>query len=471
MEDVFPKEIFSERHEFSGVFSKGDKSIDDLQVIIQYSLINGDGISGKIIGKSVLYDKVKEISASGEPYCSISYEQTEPMQKRIFSDKVIVKKLQGGGWPKRDGITYPVAHLELQDMTTIEYFPVTSSGKERYLTFFLLGPRKMWEIYMIKEQSHTGDVKVKAGNAKVSLDLDTPMGIEVSPYYFFDKTSNFIDTSTDVLALHMITKESVDKLADEEFIKQGEQIVEDIILLISFISKGWVDWYRYSLQTDGYTKNYVRKARDCTRNEESDTGRMIDYGKCREFLKIAFSNLRKLRMENFDISMPIVYYVSASEKKYVEEKFSTYFLALEKIKDMYTVNKGMLENIPKGEFNKLAHLLREYIKEKIASFKIADKMIEKINELNRPSLRLILVSLLDDCKIDWRKFYPASSKFTLIKTRNDLFHSSKELDMEVLPKELYRLASIVECILLYKLGWNDMSRSPASFMRKWLIEE
>jgi len=98
-------------------------------------------------------------------------------------------------------------------------------------------------------------------------------------------------------------------------------------------------------------------------------------------------------------------------------------------------------------------------------------MRAKIPELNRPSLRFVLDALFFRYNIDWTDIYPSTGDFTLIKTRDKLFHSSQEPNFDLLFKETNRLQAIIERLLLRMLGWEDLSHSPTDFMKKWLTAD
>jgi hypothetical protein len=70
--------------------------------------------------------------------------------------------------------------------------------------------------------------------------------------------------------------------------------------------------------------------------------------------------------------------------------------------------------------------------------------------------------------VNWKDLYPPGSDFTLIKTRDNLFHSSIDIDYDNLIKELHRLQALLERLLLSVLGWSNFINAPTEQERQWL---
>ncbi|GAH99313.1 unnamed protein product, partial [marine sediment metagenome] len=387
---------------------------------------------------------------------------------KISSEKTLLRTISHRPAYSKD-MSYVVANLNLDDITITEHYGPGDS-LERHLTFFLAGPRRMWSIHETRDFLFTGEIKNKVHNSKIELNEDFPFEIEVIPWYFRDKTPapDSCELTVNVLAMHFKTEESLQHLSNEDFFNSSKALVNDITLLVSFLSRRWITWYQYQLVTKDTTKTYVRRTRECITNELDWNDTFIAPHQSREFLKIGLTNLRKLRAEGFNLFMPIVYFVSGNEAKYVEEQFTILFLSLERIKDMFALKEDFRKNLPNKAFKKLGSLVSGVIKKNVESSKVFGRIQAKIPELNRPSLRFLLESLFDRHNIDWRDIYPPASDFTLIKTRDELFHSSRELNVDLLVKELRRLQVVIQRLLLRMLGWVDLSHSPTNFIKKRL---
>lgn len=464
MEDLWSKQPFFNRHEFIGNLSRCDEVADKLHIVVQYSLIKEGEIVGKVLGTTKTCEKLRRFTNFSGPYPYLKLTSDE-----ISSDRVLLgTTIDRPGYNKE--MSYIVANLSFEDITITRHFG-PSDSHERHLTFFLAGPRRLWSIHETPEFSFTGDIKNKVHNSKIELNEDFPFEIEVIPCYFRDKTSapdNHYELTANVLTMHFKTKESLEQLSNDDLVNSGKALADDITLLMSFLSRRWITWYRYELATNDSVKAFTRRTRDCATQEPNWSDTLIEPDKSRKFLKIGLSNLRKLRAENFDLFMPLLYFVSGHEAKYLEEQFTTSFLSLEKIKDMFAIKKNFQKNLKDRSFKKLRSLISETIRRNTEFSEVVEKIQGKIPELNRPSLRFILESLFKEYNITWKDIYPSTSKFTLIKTRDDLFHSSQKFNIGLLVKELYRLQALIERLLLRMLGWQDLSRSPAEHKKKWL---
>lgn len=470
MSELLPKKLFSEKLEFIGSISKNGKTVDGLHFVVQYSKIKNTGIIGNIIGTTHNYYDLKKIAYLPGLYCELNFETNGTRRQYIKSKKVLIESLHGKPAESNE-LKYIIADLKFEDITDITELK-GNNGSERNLTFFLNGPTKIWEIRYARGAFFDGSVKMDVYNSKLDLGLDLPYEIEVMPWYFYDKVQepNEYETTTNIYALNLRTKKSIKELSDANFVKSGEKIVEDILLLISFLSRSWVVWYRHTLVTKDVVRIYTKESRKCSSREPQDLDRLIQHGKTREFLKLAVNSLQKLRVNGLDITTSIIYYLSVNEAKYLENKFSILFLSLERIKDIYSIKENLSRNISSSKFKKIKSLLSKIITDKSSSSDVACKMKDKLPELNRPSLRNVLGSLFKRYSITWKDIYPSGNDFTLVKTRDVLFHSSTGINEDLLFKEYYRLRIIIDRLLLRILDWPDLSLVPSSYIKKWLIE-
>ena len=58
MEDLLPKQPFFDRHEFVGDLLKGNEVAEKLHLIVQYSMIKGREIVGKVLGTKETFEKL-----------------------------------------------------------------------------------------------------------------------------------------------------------------------------------------------------------------------------------------------------------------------------------------------------------------------------------------------------------------------------------------------------------------------------
>lgn len=471
LEDLFPQKPFYERIEFKGNLTKHNEVADGIHFVVQYPLTNQREIVEKAFGDKSVFRKLEHLFTLPEPLFKLESIKHKDLKREIYSEKVLIPKITGKGWPNGygEGITAEVANLSFEDLHITEYFSPQAT-KERHLFFYLSGPQTFWSVSKSRVLFVDGHIETSVINSKIELNETFPFETIIVPYYFYDKgegPGNY-ELTTDVLSIHFSTSYPLEELTTEEFLSSAKELTDDMILLISFISKRWITWFRYDLIINECLKTYVRRTRQCsTKKLDWDEGLVEPY-KTREFLKTGLTNLRKLREKGLDLLMPITYYLSANEKTYLEEQFTTFFLSLERIKDMFAKEEKLEKNLPDKAFKRLHSSISDLVDSQVESSDVRDRVRTKILELNRPSLRYVLESLFSKYCITWEDLYPAAGSFTLIKTRDELFHSSRKIDMDSLVKERDRLQVLLERILLRLLGWEDLSRSPVDFIRRWL---
>lgn len=467
-DDFFPHKPFHERHEFMGTLVKGDKSVTDLHIFLQYSLIKEGRIEAKILGDSTLYRKLEILLGPGLKLSSI---KTENSHRQFSSDNVYLNNIRNSSLYE-SGMSYKVADLHLRELD-IERKWDRKENQDRHLTFYLAGPKTLWGSHVIGEQSFTGDEKYKVFNEKVELNESFPFEIETRPWYFYDRTSaeEEYNIKTSIQVITFKTSLSIEEYSDDAFLVEAKSVAEDLILLVSLLSRRWITWFRYELMTTEKLVSKIREARECSAEQIDHDSSLVPLHQSRDFIKSAFTELRKHRNENLNLYMPIVYCISANENKYLEEKFSTFFLSLERIKDMYSIKEGTRKIMGKSGFQKLSDSILSIIEKEVQDDSSVQMITQKIPELNRPSLRTQLDSLFLLYGVEWKDLYPHGAQFTLIKTRDVLFHSSRDMDIDYLGDEELRLGALLERLLLSMLGWKDYSQAPISYLRTWLQKD
>ncbi|MFA4843950.1 MAG: hypothetical protein WC632_03240 [Candidatus Margulisiibacteriota bacterium] len=465
MNDEFDNQLFSERHEFKGTLSKGGISVNNLQIFIEYSLVSVGHIKGKITGDASVYKEIQKIFELPGVYCELRSVAPKPRQIEISSNKVIITSIKG----KSSDMVYHIADLRFDELIIVE-----PHGKERRyereLIFFLSDSKMIWDVGGSIERSVSGDIKRSLSNSKIELNESFPFDIEIYPYHYYKNISlpKSYEITTDVMSLHMRTKKSKEDLSDDVFLEMGEGLCKDLLLLISFVARSRISWFRYRFQADSFLKEYVLKVSESlpVNNDVYDCA--VEYHEIRKFIKVALTRFRRLRDEGFNLFWAMNHYVSTKEAKYLEQKYSTLFMALEQIKDLFAKKEGLDKILPDNEFRELKKPIIKMINDNIMDEAKSIRINEKILELNRYPLNYLLDLVFDRYKVEWRNLYPPGSERTLVSTRNNLFHSSKKVEIDHLAKEYYRLQAILERIIYGLLGWSDYSRSPGMGIKTWL---
>ena len=468
MNELIPKQPFFERYEFLGSLSQGEKAAKNIQVVVQFPLLKQGEIVGQVLGNSETFGKLAEVSNINGLELVLHSNKDSDTYWEFYSDNVRLGSInrRSSAPAYGDNLSYVVSQLKFDTFDVIHHFK-PRNAKKRNIVFFLAGPELMWEVPLIIDQSATDELKI-------DIDDSLPFSIEIKHQSFYDKNPppNDYALETRVLALEFSTSLSETEFTNDAFVEKATEVAEDIILLVSFMSRGWITWYSYELSTPTLSKHHVRTARETSSKSIDWNDTLIERVYGREFLKSAYANLQKLRADGTDMFMPIAYYLSGLEAKYLNEQFTTLFLALEWTKDLLLPKNPELQSIiPVSDFERLSDSIKDLIRQVIHSGDIRGRIYEKMRDLNRPSLRFVLDSLLSKYELSYTDLYPAEEEFSLIKTRDLLFHTSKGMDIDHLILEYYRLRSILERLLLGLLGWRDFSRSPDRYIKGWLHEK
>ncbi len=481
-EYIYPKKPFKETLNFHGKLIYNDGSIDDIHIIIQYSLLKGEAIEGKIIGTSKTFSELQKNFDSKIFDYELYAEIEGSYLKKVISKKVSITRLsdtyRSGKY--KDEIRI-IGDIQLNDITIVHEYQISESKKnsqsdERNIVYLLSGSRRIWQIFEREDYHSDGNVEIEVYKPDIVLDKELPFEIQIRPYYLYDKDDENLHgtLSVNVLSVIFKTNTTLENLSDDEFISLTKSIVQDLTTLASFISKSRITWYRYNLKTQTGAVSFNRRTVECKDGESYSLENPINLSQLKEFLKIGIKALRVLKEQEFDITMPILYFVSGHEAEFLREQFTSLFLSLESIKDMYAKREKLLtifNDDNKAEFKKLKESIKSIVNENVKSDESKKKIIEKISELNRSSLKSILDHMFKKYSIDNSDLYPTGSNFKLIETRNTLFHTSVELDFKYLVKETFRLDVVLQRIILRLLNWPDISHTLDDYRKRWLSKD
>jgi hypothetical protein len=473
MNDLIPQRVFMKRNECIGSLRCGQNSVENLHLVVQYPLVRQGAIAGHIIGKADTYIQLAKLFNLGTERLQFLSRTDIPFLYEIGSDKLHLRSVQ-----RRDIISdpgheasYVVAELDFENLSIREERE-QSKASPRQIVFYLAGPRMLWRVMEHSSFVLEGDTPRIIHNP-VQLNHEFPFSLKIFLEEFRDKEpmGGTYSVTTDVLCLHFESNVPPEHLSDQDLLTECCKLADDLALLVSFASRSWVTWFRYQVFDSRGHKEYIRVTREASVREIGYHSTLVEEGKAWEFFRSSLTELRKLRTDGFDLSLPIMYFISAMEATYTEEKFATLFLCLEKLKDMFVHAADRLKSIlPPSDFDTLVDRLKPIIKDLVPDNQTRCLIYPKLKELNRPSLKSVLHKMFDKYGIEWSDVYPKGSNFTLIKTRDGLFHSSSEPDTEFFVKEYERLRVLVERMILAILSWHDYSRSPDVGMKRWLSE-
>ncbi len=269
-----------------------------------------------------------------------------------------------------------------------------------------------------------------------------------------------------------------DQLSDEEFVHVATGLVNDASLLVSFLAGSWVGWYGYTLATSSQVRDYARWIRQARAQEPDTHDFLVPRHLTREFLKTAVPTLRSLREEGTDLYMAIAHVIAAQETTVLEERFTNFVFALEKLKDVYAVRGGREYIVDEGKWRVLKRNLGQAIRDGIARGELsggeAASLNRKLPDLRRPALGEVLEDMLQTYRVSWRDLYPAkldSVSPPFIDVRDKLLHSNRSVAPHRIWYEVLRVQAVVERVLLRMLGWADIDCSPRDYFREVLQSE
>ena len=467
MSDLLPKQLFTESHDCIGSLFLEDCRVDDLNILIHYPLTKQGVISGKVIGNQQTFYQLGMLMDRYRGTLSLLSKTESPIVREISSNEVAVRRVENRH--SYDQTQYVVAELEFQHLDIRRCYPDRKSFS-RTLTFFLTCPG-IWQKLDNREYRFENENSLFSEIVYLPIEFNEhfPFLTRVCPVEFTDEglPPEKYRISTQLYTIKFETNETQENLSQADFISQAKDLVDDLCLLVSFLSKGWTAWTRYESLSGGCFQTHLRHTREgLIEHSHEHDDMLVNHGRELSFLKTSLTGLRAQRSENIDLFLPLITYVSGVEARFVEEKFTILFLCLEKLKDMYAKRSGMTKILKENGFEKLESSMRTLIQNNCKDPEAQKLIVDKLPELNRPTFQFVLESMLKDYDISWKDLYPVNSKLTLISTRNRLFHSSERMGAWTLIKDMQRVCALVERILLSQLGWRDFSQSPAQHLKR-----
>ena len=379
-----------------------------------------------------------------------------------------------------------ICELELEDLT-ITYKMTEIPETPQQIVFFLYGSQAGWPDWITQTVYSTGNVTTESSDIELDLRELFDGKVTKKPWFFHDNVSiegrKLLATEKGSV-LQFEESHGEESLLEQRLIKKLVQLSDDLVILASFISRRKAIWFQYHLLSENTIKEYIKSSLLFIQEETNSWDRLVKEN-IREFYKTAIIHINKFRSESHDLIRPIMDIVAGHEAVTLEQKFTLFFLALEKIKEIYLEKENISVNVKdKKLWKEIASGIKQIVHSKIDHKLTEDLIITKMNELNRPSIREVVKWLMRDYQVFYDDLYP-NQTFTLpftfpktikdpatfFTTRNKLIHTADEIDSAHLFKETYRLRSLVERLILKMLGWNDMSGAPEEGLRLFLTGE
>jgi len=364
----------------------------------------------------------------------------------------------------------PIARFELRDLSEIREFADASSPEERTVYYVLEGPDSPWRN--IFERDIRDPVGIVYEDAPLDLDVRFQCFISKDPTQDTKPDDPSTGLQRQLLTLGVTTEQPRSQLSDEEFLSSADQLVDDILLLISFGMKQWTVRYRSVLRAEDRVQKRVRRVKRTVRDREpGDNMVPVPPEDMLAFLQTSLPSLREYREADKSMTTAIQTALSGLHEDYVESQFLSVFTSLEVLKNIYASEEEREFTLGREKFKKLHSDLKEVVQDRLPGDENKEKRCELYQSLlgvNRRSLRTLLEGMFEKCETGWGDLYPAGESASLINTRNNLVHGGDISSPSSIAGEFERLQAVIERLILRMLGWKDTSQSPPEIKRERL---
>jgi hypothetical protein len=479
-DDFFTTKPFYFQEYFIGKFYDPALVVENIQVFIEFSEAHPSIIKGYIIGNSEQYKQLEKISISALTFESYDFGEGN---YRAKSSNFVFERISTRGYP--DSIQTHM-HFVIGNITFFDIeisMSLDKIEKKKSICFYVdasydeLGGKIFWR------KKYDGSVELK--NTKIQLKISECKPYELSASarykYYFDKLESIEHkVSTGVIEIEVPSDREISEV---DFIKYSKETVDDLLSLYSFANEKNIDWFLYEyfdgLSFKKYAKSFIHKKIQSGELEEYPI-LLINRNDRVEFVERAYVKFRKLREKGLNLKISIRDLNIGKAMKVLNDQFTLFFLGIEKIVDAFRRKKGREYIIKKKIFSKMQRkiklcvegIFKDLSDDESDDMKIKlSQMIKKIPELNRPPLKDFLLEIFEKLKFDLHHIYPKDAEFTLLKTRNQLFHTSMEPEINFLWKETVRAKVVLENLVGRMLECEEYIYSPKSWERNSLTKE
>jgi hypothetical protein len=451
------KPAFYERYQFPGQFIVGDVVSDSVDLIIEFSELDGGRIQGFVLGDNAAAEAVWPAFNARTSSRIVS---TGDQRSVIRAEGVLVNHMRP--FVGTSGIVAEFSCSEVSE--TIQ----RQGPPDRGISFSLAGPLGVLEPREVPTSSWTGSRTVEVFHSDLDLGVPWHGRIELRNHYVWEQIAETSDQGrfARVPSLTLGSENARHDLPDGVFLSEAKELAEDATLLMSVAGRQWVVWYGYTFWTESFVVHYrghrSRHGREDHRLDDLPVGL-----NAREFLKACLPQFRERRLAGDDFRLPIAYWVPKGGTRYVEERFAAAFWALEKLIDLFVKRAKRDRILGSAAFERVDQGLKVALQQmQIPQSRWGDSatslamLREKLPELNRPSIASQLQWLCDSFDVTWRDLYPADldlDKPRFIRTRNEIFHSNASVDGAFVLRETYRVSALFERLILRALGWADLT--------------
>jgi hypothetical protein len=465
---LLPNDKFTRTLEFAGIFEAGERRTPPFSIELGHSTINSHVPKGIIRGTGKDYEVIERFFMSSRPPTCVLRSSSEKRES-IVCKEVLMHGLSNRMFPddEKGTIHQVIGHFSFEEVEIRRLFGVRPESARKRAQFIMDGPSALWMTYSQQVLADTGEIENQVHDSSMFLD-NVPEAIEARPHYVYAQPSRKSGSVKEVVQAKLfsviVDAPGADLRSIEEFMVHSSEIADTLCLLVGFLSKSPIRWFS-STYVDGNILIERHRAAKANSDEPPHWDEVVLSSKCiRQFLSTAFAAFRTAPIAR----LPVLYYIWSQSARFVEDRFTVLFFALEKMLSFLDKMHPEPALLSDPELTALWKTVRPSLLSMGKSPEQAGLIQEKRSELKRPPLRHKICRHLRTLSINLDDVGGDEGLRKMIRVRNRLTHDGEEVPIDEVVFETKRLETIVERMLLRLLGWSGDYHTPTSNNRSIL---
>ena len=417
--------------------------------------------------------------------CKIACKENEAEQLRRFFDVEKGGLVASGKISENQSIyidiarwkevKHNVAEVEVSQFT-MGYSGTIPFIRGKYIVSIVLNDVPAVQVDSVGEMSYLGFIS-RNRKQEDAISWENELGkYSLADYYDHEKA----DVANEKATLQIkrtkifVEKEFTQSTETEALLRSFEDEIKDRLLMLSFISRKWINWYEidiaiFSEGEDRTVYNVTRRMKTHSKEDIFKT-QLFHQKELKEGLFDKLTSEYKKSIYKEMLRRAINFLVASNQRTSIEAKIQAAYSALEAITTACCKKLGVNEAFEKDRLdiitdklkNQLSQIFQEH---EWSNYKLLDELTAKLFELRRRSLASRLVDAISLSKIEvidiW--YFHGEVLFDdkirdIISRRNKLIHSGEIVDLNQLYRDLLRIQAISERLLLFMLDCLDMKR-------------
>ncbi|MBU0529494.1 hypothetical protein KKF86_07040 [bacterium] len=461
IEGIFDEKPFYKQYYFVGsVESKNGEKLSNLNIYIEFKASEPSKIMGIVLGNPIeTFKQLDNMLVMGE-YCTLKSDRNTNSYYKIYSDKLLISEISKDSSNASCQVvaTFSLKEVKITSKTNCDktHIRIYYEGMESFRVYSRF--KYVWDGTVEKNKRKKREYFQNLKNADIDFE----------DYYFFEnknkiRTSRFARTILFTINKTTYKPEDIDSV----YIK----FLNEVLLIASFVENNDNQWFAYELFNGKEKLFYYRSSKRKPVISDQDNF-LIGANNIEKFVSNALPKYKELKKDGIDLKAPIDYLLTASAAPNLDVAYINYFTALEKIKDMYAMSKNPTIDFvcDKEKQQEITDEILPTLKTKLGSDYDENSYKQKLKVVYRNSFLKLLKELNKEYSIEIKDLYPKgkANLRTIIEVRDDLIHSSIDIDSEKLILNLYRLKAITQRIIIRMLGWTHQYEIPDPFVQKTL---